>query len=417
MILWIIFHLKLLYLLINIKLFGINKCIQNIIEFIIFGGPIFVKISQNLIYKKNIPIVLKKKLIEFNNRTIHTNLSLPIIPPQFKFKDINKPLAVGSIATVWEGTWNNNKAIIKIVDDNIKNKLDRSKYLFNILLWWLNLFNNKINILDTFEKKYIYKQMYSGINMNIESKNLYKFKKLFKPFQEFIKIPNIYYYNQNIIIESKEEGMHIEKFKKIYPDKLNFVINIIQAMFYKMFFDNFLHADIHPANFLISLNKSDKPYIILFDFGLVESFDEIFFPKLIYLFQKNIFFPDLYKTIKILSEINISERGKIKLFTKQSYKYLDKIDLNKQYHMMLYGTNDNVKIIPLSVIIKNILNIASINFIKFPGNILILLNTFILVDDYRSIYYGNAISWKNRLKFIKNTGFYSNYENNIKKYL
>lgn len=396
-----------------IKIFGINKSIKNIISFIHFCGPIFIKISQNLIYKEYIPSNLKNELVKLGYKNNYDKIKLPDVPKSFKFSNFDKPIAVGSVAIVWKGKWNDKNAIIKIVKPNIKNDLNRSKFLFNVFLWWVKLLNKNFNILDTFEKTYIYQQMYSGLNMNIEKNNLIKFKHSFQPFEKFIKIPEVYYCNKNLIIESEEKGYHIEKFKKLYPDKLDHVINIIQALFYKMFFDNFLHADIHPANFFIQLNKFNQPKIVLLDFGLVESFDSNFFYKLIFLFQQNIFFPDLYKAIQLLAELNKFNNGNKKLFIKESNNYLNKINFKKQCHMMTYGTNDNVELIPFSQILNNILLIASKNKMKFPGNILILLNTFMLVDDYRSIQYGNSISWRNRYKFIKDNGFYDDFKEKI----
>ena len=84
------FHLKLLYLYFIIKIFGINKSIKNIIYFIQFCGPIFIKISQNLIYKNYIPTNLKKELVKLGYKNKYNKIKFPNIPDSFKFNNFDK---------------------------------------------------------------------------------------------------------------------------------------------------------------------------------------------------------------------------------------------------------------------------------------------------------------------------------------
>ena len=407
------FCLKLFYLYFMILVFGIDKNIKNIVDFINFGGVVFIKISQNLAYKNNIKGVLKQEILKFGNKNIFHPFNLPKLPFLFKFIKKDEPLAVGSVAVVWKGMWCKKHVIIKIIKPNIRAEIKRSIYLFNIFLFFSNLIYKNNQLFGCFEKEYLYQQLYTSINLKNEYNNILKFKLLNNNFEDYIIIPTVYYYSDTILIESYHSGFNMENIITKYSDKLEQVVNLIQAVFYKMFFENLLHADLHPNNFLIKF-VNDKPKIVLLDFGLVEKFNNKFFKQLLYLFQKNIFFPDLYKLIILLANINLNFNVKTDNFVNESNNYLIKINYLQQINKMLYNDNQ-IKLIPFNCIITKILSIAAKNKIIFPGNILILLNTFILIDDYRSIFYGNRISWKQRLNYIKSTPFYLNYRTNIIK--
>jgi len=130
-------------------------------------------------------------------------------------------------------------------------------------------------------------QMEAQLSMINEGYNLTQFRKNFAQFHNIcFPEPFIEYSNDEILVESFEEGIQVSEYFK--EKNQNLFVNCapsfkeelsalgFNAFLKMMFIDNFVHGDLHPGNVLVREHTgiNGKPQIIFLDAGLVIKLSE-----------------------------------------------------------------------------------------------------------------------------------------------
>ena len=256
--------------LLNIKETNILK--NNIID----GGPICIKfmqwyLSNNIItHNKNINEIFEdifdncpKHSLKFTQTLFNKDFNKNI----YDIIDINdlEIIGSGSIGQVYKTKLINGKTVaMKVKHPNINKIITNQKIIINIFIYLqqYDFFRNSLNL--HFDLNGFVNDLYLQINFKNEVFNCLKLKNNFKN-NNLIIIPEIYYYSNNIIIYSYEEGIEFENLSIIKKQKigLSFYSMLVKMVMY----DNFIHGDLHKKNWKIrKINNELK--IILYDFGL-----------------------------------------------------------------------------------------------------------------------------------------------------
>ncbi|VVU95338.1 ABC1 family [seawater metagenome] len=389
---------------------------NNILNCIKLGGPVFIKIGQNLANKNDIDkdlkdtlsILQKENFIEEEKKLVNiTNLEY--------LQD--KPIAAGSIAAVYLAEYNNKKSVVKILHNEIEKKTIMSINLFENLRHyfqgasWFSAFNQLL------EFDQIYKEILQQTNLTNEVENLEKFRENFKDFKNVI-FPEVYSYNNNYIIESFEEGLCFFDFIEENPSKKEEASHILHCCFYKMFFDNFIHADLHNSNIKFRVNKDNEVEIILLDFGLVSSIEsQQIYADFINIYKKNIFVPDYNKFVNLLKRVNISENADLDRFESRLNEIEKELNIKngiedlkqKKYVKEADDSIENV--------VSKIMNTALECNLKYKDYIFNVCNGFILLEDYRFATSEDNSSLHARFEYAEETGFIENMKESASRML
>jgi len=377
------------------------------------GGPIFIKIGQNVANKNNINPILKKNIIKLQQENYYERTADPnYIKSKYELDSIiEKPIASGSIATIFRGIYNKKDSIIKIVHNNIVKNTIISINLFDGLRSKLN--NNDLlsNFNQMVELKQIYKEVLNQTNLNNEIFNLITIKNNFsnRTFSNLVIFPEVYYFDKNIIIESYEEGLDIKTFIQKFPNKSKEASHLIHCVFYKMFFDNCIHTDMHFSNIRFRLDN-DKVKIILYDFGLVSKMNDINdFKMFLNVFKKNLFAPDKNRFIELLKNLNINDEANIEKFEEDCKKYSTVHNMSNTVENLKTGKyNKNGEIdcqFSVTEVIQKCLDFALDNNLKINDYVFNICNGFILLDDYNILISEGDSIMKERYKYANDNGF------------
>jgi len=180
------------------------------------------------------------------------------------------PINSGSVALVFKARLNNSPVVIKILRQNIRNKIkediDVLLYFFdNIIvkniIWFYIKINLKKSIINNVEN------LLNQCNFHDEVKHLLLFKNNLKNKKNIV-IPYVYThytetFNEIIIMEFLDGPIA----KNVPLDKIKNCVEHLQSFFFDSLYRyNILHGDFHLGN-IIFMNDGDKIGII--DFGIV----------------------------------------------------------------------------------------------------------------------------------------------------
>ena len=185
---------------------------------------------------------------------------------QIIFNNMNKPIHSGTIALVYDGTYLDNKIIIKIKRKNIEKKLkqdtDEIKNIIFLFKWIP--YTNKLQIEDNYN---IYCPLLEiQCDFKNEIKNQDRYKKNFKNYKH-AKIPNVYHdiCNKNTIVMEYIDGINISDIKN--EDKNKFMDILGHIIITSIVIHGFYHCDAHAGN-LIFIKENNEYIIYLIDFGI-----------------------------------------------------------------------------------------------------------------------------------------------------
>ena len=412
---YFLFYFYFLFILLTKYFVTPSTYYDRIYHLIRLGGPIFIKIGQNLANKKDIDSNLKNKLIKLQNQNFYkSTFDVKLLKINYNIDELDEnPIASGSIASIFKGTFKKNKCIVKKVHKNIVKNTIISINLFEGL-------RNKIignGILSNFNQlvdiKQVYKEVLDQTDLNNETNNLNNIKNNFnnREFSDLIIFPEVYYNDKEVIIESFEEGYSIMEFTKKYPNRKKEASHLIHCVFYKMFFDNCIHADMHFSNVRFTI-INDKVKIILYDFGLITSITNLdHYKTFINVYKKNMFIPDKERFIEMLIQFNKNKDANVENFRKECDKLSDKITNPK-----VYIENPNIKYKNTTTdLIKEALDIALKNNFKICDYAFNICNGFILLDDYNLYISDDKSLLKERFEYAKNHGFIEDMKKSAKK--
>lgn len=171
-----------------------------------------------------------------------------------------KPLGAGSVAQVFKGTLQRaNQSIevaVKMIHPHVSELVKTDMELLTHLANWFDRFPS-LEILSLGEScRQFAAVMNEQLDLSIEAKNLVKFGKKFanEKWAEFPS-PVEGFVTKNVIIETLMEGTPISHFMKMQCemgdsiDKLKLRLSDLgcRLILKMIFFDNFIHGDLHPG--------------------------------------------------------------------------------------------------------------------------------------------------------------------------
>jgi aarF domain-containing kinase len=260
-------------------------------------GPAFVKLGQWASTRPDLypPRVIAKLTALQDNVTSDVSISeventlTDSFGEDWKDKLVldPKPIGAGCIAQVYKGVYVDNgikqDVAVKVIHPHVEEMLKTDMELLAMLTSWLDKIPSLTNLSLGDSAKSFCTSMTDQIDMKLEASNLILFKRNWQRedwaiFPEPIKGM----VTKNVLVETLMEGVGIEKFMNM-PHEVDGVVDEklkklksklsdmgARSMIKMIFFDNFIHGDLHPGNVLVTFDKkTNEPKLIFLDCGIV----------------------------------------------------------------------------------------------------------------------------------------------------
>lgn len=403
------FYISFILILIQYKFKSLEQNSIAFFNLLKLGGPLFVKIGQNIANKKNINPILKKYLLNLQCKNFNDKIiTSEYIKRNYLMESIEKePIASGSIASIYKIKYQNQNCIIKVLHKNIRKETIKSINLFENLKMWLNNndFFNYFNHIVKLEQ--IYQELLNQTDLRNEVVNLFEIKNNFanKDFSSLVIFPDVLYYDEDVIIESFLDGYEIFDFLKLYPYRKEEASHLIHCVFYKMFFDNCIHADMHFSNVRFKL-EDNIVKIVLYDFGLVSRISDLEdYKTFINVYKKNMFSPDVNKFKDMMVKFNCNQKADTNKFIFELDQYYKDNNIIESIEEMNKGIKNSSNYKNTTDIIKGGLDLASKNNMIFNDYAFNICNGFILLDDYNVEISDNNSLLRERYEYANKNGF------------
>lgn len=238
-------------------------------------GIIPTKLAQwcayfcNIQFDDNIFVNSFKYLQTECNENKNLNLTEKLKP----FNDIlysweKHPISVASIAQIYRGKLKDGTdVVIKIKHDNISKDIQTWKDILNsdTLIAILGLLQLDLPVeLNTTE---FFENLKLQTDFNQEVSNLKKFQKHYKN-NPFIKIPEYYAHDENVIIMEYVSSMNFQEIQKDLSKEENRFFFLLARILYQdnIFIKDIIHMDLHNGNW--GIDRKNKR-LVLYDFGWV----------------------------------------------------------------------------------------------------------------------------------------------------
>lgn len=198
-----------------------------------------------------------------------------------------KPIGAGCIAQVFRGTLNSEmvhgeQVAVKVIHPHVKETLKTDMELLTFFAGLLDTVPS-LELLSIGEAcRGFCKSMNEQLDMRKEAHNLAHFSKKFAneswacfpvPFQDLT--------TADVLVETLMEGTSISKFMELKEEVNGIVDEEVRRLKLKLsdicgktmikmiFFDNFIHGDLHPGNILVNFSDTGEPRLVLLDTGIV----------------------------------------------------------------------------------------------------------------------------------------------------
>jgi ubiquinone biosynthesis protein len=196
--------------------------------------------------------------------TIEESLGGPIESLFKRFDTI--PIAAASVAQVHRAQLlDGTEVAVKVLRPNIRRVVERDGRIIRVLAQLVELVSPSTRLSQPVaHAEHILRSIVDQTDLGLELKNYQRFHTNFSETDEVL-FPEVYpeLSSQHVLTMTFCDGSKIDE---IDPARYPIVAPIIRETFLKMSFeDGFLHADMHPGNFLIT----DDDKLALYDVGLV----------------------------------------------------------------------------------------------------------------------------------------------------
>ena len=271
-----------IFLCYTLNLINYNTYIKNICYILSDINVYYVKIFQWQLFDKE-NTELHNFFKDYTNNVKYTDKDIDLKSlfnlVEYANKNNNKiiidsykPINSGTVSLVFKGTLNDTPIAIKMLRNDIKNKiidcLNITEYIINILqkLSWLFNYNIKItNITNNIQECLI-----EQCDFIKEVDNLELFYDVYKNTKDIV-IPKVYkdytYNNNKIIVMNYLEGKNIHDLKEDELNNYSKIFNkyIIKSILVKRIINN----DFHSGN-IIFMNEDNNLKIGLIDLGMIK---------------------------------------------------------------------------------------------------------------------------------------------------
>lgn len=185
--------------------------------------------------------------------------------------------ASGSIGQVYKAITKNGQSIaIKVKHPNINNELELFRSLMDLLKFAqkFSYLKKKFNLY--FNCDDFYNHLVQQVNFNNEVENNKRFYDLYKD-NDCVVFPRVINHTSNIIISTFEEGIDFTELSDY--NKYQIATNFMCFVYNSALIENFIHGDLHIKNWKVRLNKNNQYVMILYDFGICFSAEDIEFTR------------------------------------------------------------------------------------------------------------------------------------------
>jgi aarF domain-containing kinase len=228
------------------------------------AGPVFIKLAQYVSQRGDL---FNEQLAEkFNHLREHCKThsyeeSRDLFKESFGqelgqvFDKFDKtPIASGSIGQVYKASIGNEDYVVKVRHPGVKEMIDKDLTIIfgavKVVCKMPGL--SSLDFPATVEE--FKKVLYEQTNLSHESKNLIKFTKTFKKFENQVIFPIVKdnYVSESILVESfidaKPISYYMENAHSMNPLIAKVGMNVLYRM---IFYENFVHSDCHAGNILV----------------------------------------------------------------------------------------------------------------------------------------------------------------------
>ena len=258
-----------------------NVAVRQLLELL---GPIFIKFGQVLSTRSDVlSPQLAKELGKLQDRVppFPTEIAIKRIESIYKkpIKQLfpvfsTEPIASASIAQVYAAQLpDGSDVVVKLVRPHIKKIICRDVGLLYLLAKVVPFFWRKARRLNPKAFVAEFEQtLLDELDLTREGAHASQLKR------NFGQTPNMYvpkifwsYAKRDVLVLERIHGYKLNELKPTLLKEGGYkrlAELLVQTFFTQVFRDNFFHADMHPGNLFVSLDKSE-PVINLIDFGIM----------------------------------------------------------------------------------------------------------------------------------------------------
>lgn len=253
-------------------------------------GPIFVKFGQALstrpdILPPEIAIELSKLqdcVPPFDREKVLTILEKTFKCSPFDVFDQFNPeaLASASIAQVHAARLKSGEeVVVKILRPNLRKAIERD---LSILQTIASLAERYWHDSRRFKPKEIVQEfrqsLFDELDLHREAANAAQLRRNFH-HSELLYVPEVHwdYVHTNVLVMERIYGIPVTDIARLRHAGVNLkklAERGLEIFFTQVFRDCFFHADMHPGNIFVSLDRPDDPQYICVDFGIMGTLDD-----------------------------------------------------------------------------------------------------------------------------------------------
>lgn len=261
-------------------------------------GPCFIKLAQWASTRPDLfpPSLIKR--IELFQDHVDVSYSTDVIEQTMAASlgdnwkslmvlDVAHPIGTGSVAQVFKGFLKTAEASTEGIKIAVKMIHPHIEQLVKTDMELLNIFADIIDMVPSLEILTIgdtcrefADTMNQQLDLRVEASHLVKFAKKFaKETWAVFPQPVNDLVTKNVMVETLMEGTPISHFMNL-PDELGAQVHRLKMklsdlgcrLILKMvFFDNYIHGDLHPGNVLVQIMPNGEPRLVILDCGIVYS--------------------------------------------------------------------------------------------------------------------------------------------------
>lgn len=252
-------------------------------------GPVFVKFGQILSTRRDLyPKIYADELVQLQDRVppfpgeraiavVEESLGKPIDTLFARFH--NTPLASASIAQVHDVTLHNGQAaVVKIIRPDIERTIRKD-------LAWMRAFARLLTTIPEARRlrpvevvRDFQQTILDELDLIREAANTAHLRRNFSG-SDLLYVPDVYwdYCTEKVMVMERINGLPIDEVDALRAagvDMKALAERGVEIFFTQVFRDSFFHADMHPGNVFVNIERPKAPQYIAIDCGIVGTLAE-----------------------------------------------------------------------------------------------------------------------------------------------
>ncbi|MBE1287044.1 MAG: ubiquinone biosynthesis regulatory protein kinase UbiB [Alteromonadaceae bacterium] len=250
-------------------------------------GPVFIKFGQMLSTRRDlIPLDIADELaiLQDNVLPFDGQIALQSVLKELKLNSVDElfsefsitPMASASIAQVHGAKLKacGTDVVVKVIRPNIapiiESDVELLRAIAAVVQKWLpdGKRMRPVEVVEEYQKT-----IFDELDLVREATNGMHIKHNFKDSHS-LYVPHFYtdYCTQNVIVMERIYGTPVADVDSLLEQGVNMKLLAergVEVFFTQVFRDSFFHADMHPGNIFVGLDRPHDPYYIGIDYGIV----------------------------------------------------------------------------------------------------------------------------------------------------